>query len=1570
MKLTNFRKCSWNRSPSLFLVVSLCFLQMPVTFAQAMVDEAVPPTKAMTDGSFVPGELIVKLNEGKTMEDLADLNSEFNIVSSDRLFQHLEASSGDIGKMKKKLKELNGFHESWYWQFDKNSKEYKDYLARLEQQKKILEAEIQKAEQRQQISDKAIQNNRLEDIYKLEVAEKTTDILAMARTYSAHPAVKYAEPNYEVKVNFEPNDQYWTSSGSWGQPYDDLWGLKKIKANLAWDKSKGEGIIVAVIDTGVDYNHEDIKDNMWINPADGTYGFNFTASGERAYLIRDPMDDHGHGTHCAGTIAAIQNNGVGITGVAPRARIMAIKGLNREGSGSASNLSESVIQAVQSGADVLSNSWGGSGRSDVFEDVFRTAQQSGVVSVVAAGNDNVDALDFHPAYLPSVITVAASNPDDVRCSFSNYGAKADVSAPGGDSAGTNDGDNFWGRNILSLRSDNKGDPTDMYYQPPGAHEQQVVGGKYYRARGTSMACPHVAGVVALILSEHLDFLNKDLNLGSQTGKVLSILKATGEPVSESNPLKFVGPRVNAYAALQVTQELPVGILKSIDGEQSPLPLVRGIAGGANFLRYAVYYAHAEDPTSWNLVTESSIPVLDDLATADPDDGILSDALTVDKTGSYLVRLIVYSVDGKQVISQVSFTIPNAITAPLSNDFISRNTTAAIKADLKGVYQDYVVEWGEGKTPLEWRIAGITRLHPGPGADFSGDIALWNTALVPSSSYANGSFYTIRVGIQKSGGWVYSYKNLIYLDAVMKPGWPQYIRPAWWDLKAEDQERFKQGDTTDVTAADLDGDGQKEIIVCVAKVRDEQQGSLSVYNSDGSLRWSITVEDLQYTVPVIGDINDDGKQEIFLANSSTEDKLYGFKYDGGVFPGFPVSLERSSFFMMADLKSPGNAGKRLIGISKFSYSGEGKTAVILKKDGSVQKKFKFTKGSNLSEVIRSQIPAVGNFDNDPELEIVAVQANGVQAFNPNGTLCAGWPSSANQMPEGYDIYGCPAVGDIDGDGYDNVVVAAFKTRRVSATGGFKILNEDLAVFAFDKNGGIMPGWPVLMNQLSDLMTKMPYSRYQSPALADFNGDGKLEIAFGVGPFHYLFDYRGNVLPGWPRSVPAPSIHHVQMAIGDVDGDGTPDLISSAGGLQKEIFTEESLSTTGGIFAWKFDGTPIDLNPDPSMDFLPTEFESKPPLTLSDIDADGKINIVASTTQDFVFAEHQVAPVSKQRRSINVWGLNTAYDASTMQWPMYQHDTMRTGRYVSSVEVTPDPNPDPTPVPTSKPAKPSSLGATAVSVSQINLAWADNANNETGFKIYRSLTDSNYVEVATASANAVSFSDLNLNADTRYYYKVSAVNAAGESAKSSKADARTNAVPQPPAKPSNLGATAVSASQINLAWADNASNETGFKIYRSLTDSNYAEVATAPANAVSFSDGGLNSGTRYYYKVSAFNAAGESAFSSQVSAVTMSVTDPAPAPDQVPAKPDNLGAQQISSSRIRLTWTDRSSNETGFKIYRSISHRAQDSILVATVSANVTHYTDTGLDRGHRYGYRVSAVNGSGESEKAGPVYERL
>jgi hypothetical protein len=265
----------------------------------------------------------------------------------------------------------------------------------------------------------------------------------------------------------------------------------------------------------------------------------------------------------------------------------------------------------------------------------------------------------------------------------------------------------------------------------------------------------------------------------------------------------------------------------------------------------------------------------------------------------------------------------------------------------------------------------------------------------------------------------------------------------------------------------------------------------------------------------------------------------------------------------------------------------------------------------------------------------------------------------------------------------------------------------------------------------------------------------------------------------------------------------------------------------------------------------------------------------------------------------------------------------------------------------PAAPTSLTATPASTSQINLAWTDNASSEDGYKIERSTDGASFSQIDTVGPSVTSYASIGLSAGTLYYYRVRGYNEVGNSGYSNVASATT--LSNPPAAPTGLTATAVSSTQINLAWTDNATNESLFKIERSTDGVNFAQFTTVGANVTSYSDTGRAPSTTYYYRVRANNSGGDSGYSNVASATTQSGP---------PAAASGLTATGVSASQINLAWTDSSNNETNFRIEQSLNGTSFTE--VATVGANSTSYSRTGLAANTRYYFRVRGWNASGFS----------
>jgi subtilisin family serine protease/subtilisin-like proprotein convertase family protein len=307
-------------------------------------------------------------------------------------------------------------------------------------------------------------------LWKIDLAPTVTVAEALA-AFRLDPRVQFAQPDYKITVQTVPNDPYFTSNMQWG--------LNEIGATTAWNHTTGSSnVIVALIDTGIDYTNPDLAADIWNNPStagDGIgndyHGANFTSL---TTTTGNVMDDNGHGTHVAGIIGAVGNNGIGIAGVDWHVQLMALKFLDASGSGYTSGAVRAIDYAIAHHANIINASWGGGGFDQALSDAIGRAQHAGIIFVAAAGNNhaNNDTTSFYPAdySYDNVVTVAASTSSDQPARFTDYGPRSvDLYAPGV---------GIW---------------------------STVLHDQYASYSGTSMAAPFVTGALALLKSEHPDW---------------------------------------------------------------------------------------------------------------------------------------------------------------------------------------------------------------------------------------------------------------------------------------------------------------------------------------------------------------------------------------------------------------------------------------------------------------------------------------------------------------------------------------------------------------------------------------------------------------------------------------------------------------------------------------------------------------------------------------------------------------------------------------------------------------------------------------------------------------------------------------------------------------------------------------------------------------------------------------------------------------------------------------------------------------------------------------------------------
>jgi subtilisin family serine protease len=580
---------------------------------------------------------------------------------------------------------------------------------------------------------------QLGTFYRLRVPPDT-DIVQLAADYATDPGVEYAEPNYTYRLFFTPGEPLFGSTGLWGQRFADLWGLHAIEADRAWDLSTGAGVVVAVLDTGL-IAHPDITANLWTNPAeipdngvdddgnelvDDVNGWHFLTTGGRA-PSGALYDDIGHGTHVAGTIAAVGDNGIGVVGVAWQARIMPLGIFNLFGQTFSDFKAQALLYAVEHGAQVVNMSFGGRGESFLVRDMIDFAVASGVVVVAAAGNDGIDVKAIYPAGFENVIAVGAVDHVDGGAEFSNFGGKVDVVAPGGGDSGRpayRPSDS-----VLSLATGgcNGAVPACLVDGRLGF----VVGDPpiaLMRLGGTSMAAAHVSGTAALIGSRHPEFSVDQVRQALRDGA--DDLGPVGRDavygygrLNAARALALDGvavARLHAPAQLSRTHGEPVTVVATVRGAGGGLPNWRLLFG-----------RHLETPVQ----VAAGVGELEQVTVATIDTAPLD-------RGSYLLQLQVTAPGG--VLASDSVTLTRLPARPYLRQ-LSDSAGAGMSLGANAWTDDGgTVVWSEQPSPGVQRViahdvtAGTNRTIA--AFRFGSDLAL--PAPVPVDAAISGDGSTI------------------------------------------------------------------------------------------------------------------------------------------------------------------------------------------------------------------------------------------------------------------------------------------------------------------------------------------------------------------------------------------------------------------------------------------------------------------------------------------------------------------------------------------------------------------------------------------------------------------------------------------------------------------------------------------------------------------------------------------------------------------------------------------------------------------------------------------------------------
>lgn len=977
------------------------------------------------------------------------------------------------------------------------------------------------------------------------VVSRQADVEAAAKAFAADATVQYALPNRVARAQLVPNDPFY------GAP--NQWNLPLIGAPTAWNVADGSGQVVAVVDTGIDFQHPQFVGQLWTNAGEVAWnGMDDDGNGyvddvngyDFAYGDGYPDDLQGHGSHVAGIVAARTNDGAGVAGLAYGARIMALKGLNNGGSGLTSDLAQALAYALTEGADVVNNSWGGAGRNLLIESLVDALHGAGAVVVAAGGNSAQLTHLYFPTNAENALSVGASTAQDTLSSFSNFGVKLDVVAPGGNTLGL-------GGDVLS--------PVPVSSWLPGPVLVGAQGERYKAMPGTSMAAPHVAALAAMLRQQHPTWSVEEVRAAiKQTALDL------GGPGMDD---VFGSGRIRADLATALPAQAPVAanLQFPLNGEEVSGPAVALLgeaSGGLAPLGWQVEAGVGSQPGSWSPVGAAGLG-------AQPMNSALGtlDTLTL-PDGWNTLRLRV--TDGAQQVHEdrnlvrvrnVFITTPS----PLQSVSGLVPVTGSAAGNLGFVQYDLAWAPGCGAT------VGFTTFHSSTAqVPAVGPLGTWDTTVVPPGPV------TLRLSAQFAYGTP-TDDVCVIVDPQLAPGFPAPLNAA---------PAFKSP-----KLADLDGDGIREIVVGAAVLKANGSVMPGWTNNPGLGRTNSVVFDVNGDgmLDVVGDDHDgtpsapNGGNAVVYAWNAAHQVLWSFPVQNPQAGPNQLQFNVSTLGSLSAGDVDGDGDLDVVFTAFFWYWNTSYDTTVFVLEGSTGALLNsFTlPGVGQASVALADLDGDGKDDLVTETWYPPTSVGYVHAVHANGAPLPGWPQTV--PPVNVQGFGNidPVLADVNRDGQLDVWVGKY---------------------LFSASGAVHPGFPT------------PYLNRSTGAFAPMDGDCPLELvgggansirSWGVddtgGLDHLQFTSGENLMVlmfGENGSQGNP-------VVADVTGDGLLDTLRPAelgflpGGKPIALYGAESATGTGSPNFPRYVA-----NPSPQGWTDPI----RPTAAVGDLDNDGLLEIV--------------------------------------------------------------------------------------------------------------------------------------------------------------------------------------------------------------------------------------------------------------------------------------------------------------------------------------------------------------------------